>query len=77
MFYNFYVTLIRYKNYKLLCRNSIALSYFCATNIVVLQNLTKKTIKMPQKIAKKPQKSINKSFKTHFTKKYLLNLNDF
>ena len=39
MFYNFYVTLIRYKNYKLLCRNSIALSYFCATNIVVLQRL--------------------------------------
>ena len=97
MFYNFYVTLIRYKNYKLLCRNSIALSYFCASNIVVLQrlfiirkrilmtqNLTKKTIKMPQKIAKnckkapkKAQKSLNKSFKTHFTKKYLLNLNDF
>ena len=94
MFYNFYVTLIRYKNYKLLCRNSIALSYFCATNIVVHQrlfiirkrilmpqNLTKKTIKMPQQIAKKApkkaQKSLNKSFKTHFTKKYLLNLNDF
>ena len=34
------------------------------------QNLTKKTIK-------KPQKSLNKSFKTHSTKKYLLNLNDF
>ena len=74
MFYNFYVTHIRYKNYKLLCRNSIALSYFCATNIVVLQrlfiirkrilmpqNLTKKTIKMPQKIAKKPQKKPKKA----------------
>ena len=32
MFYNFYVTHIRYKNYKLLCGNSIALDYFCATN---------------------------------------------
>ena len=39
MFYNFYVTHIRYKNYKLLCRNSIALSYFCATNFVTLQRL--------------------------------------
>ena len=49
--------------------------------ILMPQNLTKKTIKMPQKIAKKtqkkPRKSLNKSFKTHFTKKYLLNLNDF
>ena len=74
MFYNFYLTLIRYKNYKLLCRNSIALSYFCSTNIVVLQrlfiirkrilmpqNLTKKIIKMPQKIAKKPQKKPKKA----------------
>ena len=36
---------------------------------------------MPQKIAEKtqqkPQKSLNKSFKTHLTKKYLLNSNDF
>ena len=32
MFYNFYVTHIRYKNYKLLC-------YFCATNFVTLQRL--------------------------------------
>ena len=74
MFYNLYVTLIRYKNYKLLCRNSIALSYFCATNCVALQrlfilrerilmpqNLTGKTIKMPQKIAKKPQKKPKKA----------------
>ena len=38
------------------------------------QNLTKKTIKTPKKIAKKAPKSLNKSFKTHFTKKYLLNL---
>ena len=49
--------------------------------ILMPQNLTKKTIKMPQQIAKKApkkaQKSLNKSFKTHFTKKYLLNLNDF
>ena len=39
MFYNFYVTHILYKNYKLLYRNSIALSYFCATNFVALQRL--------------------------------------
>ena len=82
MFYNFYVTLIRYKNYKLLCRNSIALSYFCATHIVVLQiiNHQEKDFNAPKldkKAPKKAQKSLNKSFKTHFTKKYLLNLNDF
>ena len=34
------------------------------------QNLTKKTIKMPQKIAKKAQKPIS-------PKKIFLNLNDF
>ena len=74
MFYNFYVTLIRYKNYKHLCRNSIVFGYFCATNIVVLQrlfiirkrilmpqNLAEKTIKMPQQIAKKPPKKPKKA----------------
>ena len=49
--------------------------------ILMPQNLAKKTIKMPKKIAKKAPKkapkSLNKSFKSHFTKKYLLNLNDF
>ena len=35
----YYVTHIRYKNYRFLCRNSIALGYFCATNCVALQIL--------------------------------------
>ena len=63
MFYNFYVTLIRYKNYKLICRNSIALSYFCATHIVVLQRLfiIRKRILMPQNLTKKPQKKPKKA----------------
>ena len=34
-------------------------------------------LKRPQKIAKKNPKSLNRSFKTNFSKKYLLNLNDF
>ena len=39
--------------------------------------MSRERILMPQKIAKKDPKSLNKSFKTHFTKKYLLILNDF
>ena len=52
MFYNFYVTQIRYKNYKLLCRNSIALGYFCATNCVA-QGILMKVVLHWNKVIKK------------------------
>ena len=61
------MTHIRYKNYKLLCGNSIALGYFCATNYVALQRLfiirDRKKLQMQLNFEKRNLKSCNGSLR--------------